>query len=74
MKTLFLWPQEPFLPTSLFKHYVYIGETAAAAKKAGSYFGVSYVHQSPFYTSYVQIAWKYKWQIQKGNIMYQGSY
>lgn len=36
MKTLFLWPQEPFLPTSLFKHYVYIGETAAAAKNAGS--------------------------------------
>lgn len=36
MKTLFLWPQEPFLPTSLFKHYVYMGETAASAKKAGS--------------------------------------
>jgi len=36
MKTLFLWAQEPFLPTSLFKHYVYLGETAAAAKNAGS--------------------------------------
>lgn len=36
MKTLFVWPQEPFLPTSLFKHYVYIGETAAAAKNTGS--------------------------------------
>ncbi len=36
MKTLFIWPQEPFLPTSLFKHFVYLGETAAAAKNAGA--------------------------------------
>jgi radical SAM superfamily enzyme YgiQ (UPF0313 family) len=33
MKALFLWPQEPYTPTSLFKHYVYLGEVAAHARK-----------------------------------------
>lgn len=32
-KTTFIWPQEPFLPTSLFKHYVYLGEVAGYTRK-----------------------------------------
>lgn len=32
-KALFLWPQEPYLPSSLFKHYVYLGEAAAHARR-----------------------------------------
>lgn len=37
MSTLtFVWPQEPYLPTSLFKHFVYLGESAAYARKFGN--------------------------------------
>ncbi len=31
----FIWPQEPFLPQGLFKHYVYLGETAQYSRKFG---------------------------------------
>lgn len=31
----FIWPQEPFLPQGLFKHYVYLGETAQYARQFG---------------------------------------
>lgn len=31
----FVWPQEPFLPQGLFKHYVYLGETAQYARQFG---------------------------------------
>jgi len=33
---LFIWPQEPFLPQGLFKHFVFMGETAEYAKKFGN--------------------------------------
>jgi radical SAM superfamily enzyme YgiQ (UPF0313 family) len=29
----FIWPQEPFLPQGLFKHFVYMGETAEYTRK-----------------------------------------
>ena len=32
-KVSFLWPQEPFLPQGLFKHYVYLGETAEYTRR-----------------------------------------
>lgn len=35
---------------------------AVFIKKAGLFFGVWYVHQSPSYMSYVQIVWRYKCQ------------
>jgi radical SAM superfamily enzyme YgiQ (UPF0313 family) len=31
-KAGFVWPQEPFLPQGLFKHFVYMGETAQYTK------------------------------------------
>jgi radical SAM superfamily enzyme YgiQ (UPF0313 family) len=31
----FIWPQEPFLPQGLFKHYVYLGETAQYTRQFG---------------------------------------
>ncbi len=34
-KILFIWPQEPFLPQGLFKHFVFLGETAEYAKRFG---------------------------------------
>ncbi len=34
-KISFVWPQEPFLPQGLFKHYVYLGETAQYSRQFG---------------------------------------
>lgn len=33
IQNLFIWPRETFVPQSLFKHYVYLGETAGVANK-----------------------------------------
>lgn len=32
---IFVWPQEPFFPQGLFKHYVYLGETAQYTRQFG---------------------------------------
>ena len=37
MNILFIWPDEPFLPVSLFKHFVYLGETAGLMVQKGHY-------------------------------------
>lgn len=34
-RLLFIWPQEPFLPQGLFKHFVFLGETAEYTKTFG---------------------------------------
>ena len=33
MKSLFLWPKETFIPNSLYKRYVFIGEVASSIQK-----------------------------------------
>jgi hypothetical protein len=35
-RILFIWPQEPFLPQGLFKHFVFMGELAEYCKKFGA--------------------------------------
>lgn len=33
MRVNFIWPSEPFLPSSLFKHYTYLGEVAGHTRQ-----------------------------------------